>query len=173
MLYNLASVNCLLPGTELLACLLATALPCSLHSPPPVPVPCGTPVVHAGRCRTHRGTLPTLPCPPFTRPPSQRSPQTGRPTDCCDWGEAQLQLSSSQDQDNNVLPSSSSCPPALFTCHNRQVKTRPPVASWGPETWQMGYVSRPRAGKMEQHSSPPSGTLALWVILPASAPPAV
>lgn len=173
MLCPFASVNFLLPRMN---CLLEGLL--ARHCPalfllllPQSRFPCGTPVVHAGRCRTHRGTLPTLPCcPPFTRGPLPEVKPPNRPTDRplrLGRGAASAQLSQDS-QDNNVLPSSS-CPP-VTTVRSKHA----PPPRWragGRETWQMGYAPRPRAGKMEQHSSPSSGTLALWVILPASQPP--
>lgn len=139
-------------GTEhlllaLLARSLATALPCPalFSSPPPVPVPCGTPVVHAGRCRTDRGTLPTLPCcPPVTRGPlpshpQNQSPQTGRPTEltAAIGGGAASASALSLIKDNNVLPSSVS---ALVACHNRQVKTPPPCPR-GELCWRPGNLA--------------------------------
>lgn len=153
---------------ELLNCSLArslaTALLAALSSPSPGfrAAPRWFMQVVAGQTEG-----PCQPCPPVTRdplPPKEKPPNLPTDRPASDWERKRRSFSSA------LLKTTTSSPPAA--CHNRQVKTRPPpVASWGPETWQMGYASRPRAGKMEQHSSPSSGRLVLWVILPAKPPP--
>lgn len=123
---------------------LATAMPCPalLLLLPQSQFRCGTPVVHAGRCRTEgkkRG-----PCQPCHHPgPACPTPKEGpqpadRPTAI---GERR---SFSSAHDKTPRATTSFPPPARLplACHSRQVR-RYPWQDWGPGNLANGIRSQP------------------------------